>query len=82
MPIRPAWMHKRLAFRVGVGTHSRRNSWMGRPYPPDLACLRWQAPLSIADHPRAAAYQTMAFRLALIRSVYACSAIYQQFFVP
>jgi hypothetical protein len=86
MPIRAAWMHKRLAFRVILqrcgSPRPRRDSWLGLPYPLDLARLRGQAPMSIADHPRASAYQGLAFRLVLVRSAYACSAIYHQFFVP
>jgi hypothetical protein len=100
MPIRAAWLRKRLSFRVCPGrsgsARSRSNTWVGLPYPvkltrnarlmrlsadPQLTLSR-QALSSMTDRHRARGCQGTASRLILVRSAYACSAIYQQFFVP
>ena len=98
MSIRAAWLRKRLPFRVcsrrALAARSRCNAWAGFPRLVKLtrrACpmplsadpqLLSQAVSSITSRSAARGCQGPVSRLVLVRSAYACSAIYQQFFVP
>lgn len=78
MPIRAAWMHKRFVFRPNLPRRARVTRFSTGA---QLA-VRGQHFSSMTNRHRTDMCQGTAARLILVRSVYSCSAIYQQFFVP
>ena len=97
MSIRAAWLHKRMPFRSCSGraaiARSGCTAWAGFPHLVKLSRrarltlsadsqLTPQAVSSITYRSARRDCQQAVSRLVLVRSAYACSAIYQQFFVP
>jgi hypothetical protein len=97
MSIRAAWLHKKLPFRIGSGRAAIArfgcNAWASFPHLvklPRRARLTFSADSqvtppavsSLTHRSAGRGCQRAVSRLVLVRSAYACSAIYQQFFVP